>query len=74
MVKVSFASIFFLLSSLSSLSFTFPIKPRTVSELETDLNKLSVDVAELASSVNAVVSVPDVVDVTVSGRPICRTP
>ncbi|KAF8348702.1 hypothetical protein F5887DRAFT_1071603 [Amanita rubescens] len=51
MVKISFASIFFLLATLSSLSSTFPVKPRA---------------PELASAVNAIVSVLDVVDVTVA--------
>ena len=74
MVKISFASIFFLLATLSSLSFTFPIKPRTVSDLETDLNKLAVDVAQLASSLKSINSGVDVVGDAVSGRPISRIP
>jgi hypothetical protein len=73
MVKISFASIFFLLATLSSLSFTFPIQPRSVIKLEADLNQLSVDVAELASLIGSIVNGLDVVDETVSGKPI-RTP
>ncbi len=70
MVRISFASIFFLLATLSSLSFTFPIQPRTVSKLEADLNRLSVDVAELASLVGSIVNGLDVVAETVGDRPI----
>ncbi|KAF8348705.1 hypothetical protein F5887DRAFT_951500 [Amanita rubescens] len=66
MVKISFASIFFLLATLSSLSFTFPIQPRAVGELEEDLNQLSVDVAKLASLVGSIVNGLDVVAETVA--------
>lgn len=72
MVKISFASIFFLLVTLSGLSSTSPIKPRAVSELKADLETLSVDLVQLTSSIQSVVNGLDAVDGAVSGR-ICRT-
>jgi len=62
MVKISFASIFFLLATLSSLSFTLPIEPQAIIKLDADLNTLSVDVAQLATFIVSVDNGLDVVD------------
>ena len=54
MVKISFAPIFFLLSTLLSLTLAFPIEPRDVRKLGSCLRGLSADAASLASAITNV--------------------
>lgn len=72
MVKISFAPIFFLLSTLLSLSLAFPIEPRDVRKFESCLRKLSDDAASFASAVSNVKT--DIIngglDITVGSKPI----
>lgn len=54
MVIISFASIFFLLAALSSLSFPSPVIPRDFNQFQIDLTKLSVDVGNLTKGITSV--------------------
>lgn len=73
MVTISFAPIFFLLSTLLSLSLAFPIEPRATGKLQTCLRGLSADAASFASAISNVDEhniINGGLDITVGNKPI----